>query len=419
MNYDVKEEESKCDVLSNKQFKESCSNIYFVSIKTVKKEETLFKKKFVNEWFDDPYRKTYNNIVFDPSYINNIESDDYNLFSGFNVNDIKEYEEVDIEPIFKLINQLTDDNSDYFIKWLAHLFQKPAELTGTTPILISNQGAGKDTFIQFLTKMLSDKYIHTDANAEHILGNFNKSLQGKFVVSLNEACGNDTFKLNAKLKDIITAKYLNIEAKGKDVLRIRNYCRFILNTNEDVPINLNEKKERRFFIYKCNSALGENFFNNFYNNIMNNKNYHKCFYNYLMNVDLSNVSWINDRPINETYNEIKQLTASNDIQFLNYLCFEKFVDENNDELENGDLKERTLKFYKRYCSFCDKFKYNPIKYVKFRNIIMNKYNEFSTVTYPKNVSTIKFNVENCRKWLLDNKYYSFDTTEEENNNINE
>jgi len=79
------------------------------------------EKTFINMWLRDRTKKTFDNMDFLP---NQICEKTYNLWKGFEIENVPSSTGVDISIFHTLVNTLTDNNSDYFIKWLAKHFFK-------------------------------------------------------------------------------------------------------------------------------------------------------------------------------------------------------------------------------------------------------------------------------------------------------
>ena len=92
-------------------------------------------------------------------------------------------------------------------------------------------------------------------------------------------------------------------------------------TNNDNPIKV-QHDDRRFTGFECISAYANNkeYFTNLYNEI-NSGIYDKAFYDYFLDIDLSEFDFINKRPITNFYNKMKELNYPTLARF-----FENIID---------------------------------------------------------------------------------------------
>ena len=90
-------------------------------------------------------------------------------------------------------------------------------------------------------------------NGSRIAKNFNKIDMNCFLRGYNEvfSAGNARENLHRKesLKDLITAQYQSIEIKGVDTFQSHNFMNFILFSNSEHPIFLDDE-DRRFNVIR-------------------------------------------------------------------------------------------------------------------------------------------------------------------------
>ena len=65
---------------------------------------------------------------------------------------------------------------------------------------------------------------------DKVFGRF-ANTQGKLLIVLNEASGQETHAIDSVLKDGITATRIQLERKGVDCLEIIDYSNYIFTTN--------------------------------------------------------------------------------------------------------------------------------------------------------------------------------------------
>lgn len=229
-----------------------------------RKEKTIDPFKL---WCKDINKSSIKKIIWnpDPKY-NNI--DYYNTFNSFDINrekvcdmypklDYKNDEEIAplLEHIKHIICKDDDEKYDYFIKWLAHILQKPHIQTGVVIALQSVQGAGKGILFNDFLKPIIGYAASQLTKMGELTGQFNEILHKKVLININEAVwgGNKTDK--GILKSIITEPKIRIEKKYRNPEEYDNYVNFLIDSNEDYIIPADDK-ERRYNLYKCNNKYG-------------------------------------------------------------------------------------------------------------------------------------------------------------------
>ena len=196
----------------------------------------------------------------------------------------------------------------YIINFLANLLQHPHKKANTALIIKSVQGAGKDTiFNWFGNKIIGRDYYFNDDSSDLLFGRFNSSMENKILCVLNEASGKDTYTINEKIKNSITKEINIIEKKGVSPYENTNNIGYVFLTNNDNPIKV-PHDDRRFTGIECNSLYANNkeYFTNLYKEI-NSGEYDKAFYDYFLNIDLSEFDFINERPITNFYKNMKEI----------------------------------------------------------------------------------------------------------------
>lgn len=142
------------------------------------------------------------------------------------------------------------DSAAYFERWLGHMLLYPAEKS-IMPVLISNDGAGKGSFVQYCTAILGRSRVLETANpAENVWGPFNDLMADAFLVVMEEIDKSQTLAGNDKLKNLVKDPTIQINIKCGIKYNMRSCHRFMLCTNTPDPTPTN-KHDRRNFMNKC------------------------------------------------------------------------------------------------------------------------------------------------------------------------
>jgi hypothetical protein len=209
-------------------------------------------------WHAHPRRRQYPGVEFFPNPDGATGTPGYlNFWRGF-----------DVEPspagsygIFRdhlLTNVCAGDQRlfDYVFGWIAHIVQKPRERLGTAIVLRGKRGTGKSKVGEVIGSLFSSHYFQVD-EARYITGQFNAHMASCLLLQADEAVWAGDKSAEGKLKGLITAETQMIESKGVDPIRMRNYLRVIMTSNEGwvVPAGMDE---RRFCVLDVDSRCAQN-----------------------------------------------------------------------------------------------------------------------------------------------------------------
>lgn len=281
------------------------------------------KVKFISNWLDDPQIRTYEKIDFIPPPLH-CPKDTFNMWGGFAIERLNVESSGYIEPFLKHISVLTNHNeqgSKYFINWLADMFQRPGKLNGIAFAVKSEQGAGKNIFLEGVAQIMgNDLYFETAKPLEELWSRFALGRKNRLLINIDETKGKDTYPMADVIKNMITSKHFNYEDKGKRPITLTNINRVIFTTNNASAIKV-EQKDRRFVVFESSDELlGNKAYFDGLGAYFEDPSNQKAIFDYLMSIDVSKVDWIGDRPITQLYKDIQSLNVSNDIKYLKHMC---------------------------------------------------------------------------------------------------
>jgi len=262
---------------------------------------------FVAKWIKDPTIRTYERLVYAPK--KEVPDTEFNIFTGFPLDaEVGDFNEVN--EVLSLISNHDVEVMNYIENYVAHIIQKPYEKTRVAIIVQGEQGAGKDTFWDFIGSLLgSSYYFSTDSPENNIFSRFNHGTEKVLLVKIEE--GNYiTNKANAeKFKAKIVSPIETFERKGQDTLTLPDMRNFVMTTNQDVPIPI-EETDRRFMLIKASSEkLGDSVFWNRIHTALSKPELKSAYYHSLLHRDISNFNPSRDRIKTAYYQETKSVFA--------------------------------------------------------------------------------------------------------------
>jgi hypothetical protein len=206
------------------------------------------KNLFITKWKTDPNIKTYERLEFLPG--KETPPEVLNIWRGFSC----EQEEGDVSTIRDVLGLVCGRNpehTEYVENWVAHLFQRPWEKPRVCLVIHSEEeGVGKDTYFDFIGRMLGNQFFNTSAPEHTLFGRFNGGFKEVLLAKIEE--GNfETNRANQEnLKSIITSTMTCYEEKGKPAITLNSFLRLVMTTNNSVPLVLSDTA-RRFMMVKA------------------------------------------------------------------------------------------------------------------------------------------------------------------------
>jgi hypothetical protein len=206
----------------------------------------------VDVWLKHPSRRLYMGIVFAPM---GAPSQYYNLFKGFSVAPVAGDCSLYLAHLLANICQGNQAYFDYLLNWMAHTIQRPEELPGIAIVFRGQQGTGKGVATEEFGRLLEPHFIAL-TSMEQLVGRFTGHLKDRLLVYANEALWGGNKSAEGALKAMITDPNASVEQKFKDTVRIENFKRIMISSNEDwaVPV---AKDDRRFFVLNVGNARKE------------------------------------------------------------------------------------------------------------------------------------------------------------------
>ncbi len=224
----------------------------------------------------DPNIRSYlprREIIFNPGLSGGLNDKYYNLFEESEymkkdystlppmaLNQVVVELEKRCKVIYELMINLFGEKEylERFINWVSFILKERTKSYTAWLITSKVQGIGKDLlFVRILMPLFGEKQSQL-MNGSKIAKNFNKIDMNCFLRGYNEvfSAGNAKENLHRKesLKDLITAPYQSIEIKGVDTFQTNNFMNFILFSNSEHAIFLDDE-DRRFNVIRNDNAV--------------------------------------------------------------------------------------------------------------------------------------------------------------------
>ena len=227
---------------------------------------------FITNWEKDSDKRVYDTAVFmPPPRGNTLPKNVYNKWTGFPIENEPLNVSVNITRLlyhFAVVANFNYETYKWLLDWAAHIIQRPSRKTEVCPILIGGHGTGKSTIAeQYFKNMIGEEKTFITSEPSKFTGQF-ADLEGKLVISLNEANGANLREVSGVIKDRITCSTFPREKKHMNIEDPKPCFVNMVYTTNQVYFSI-EKGERRFMPmeiatdYKQNPAYFEPLYKDF------------------------------------------------------------------------------------------------------------------------------------------------------------
>lgn len=214
-------------------------------------------------WRKNPDRFDHDGVIFKPTRIgeryqrtitiNN--SRFFNLFNGWHIKPAEGSCELIEWHIRHALCSNNDVEVDYFMDWLAHIFQFPEEKPNVALVLRGGKGIGKSIIMSRLAYAFGSMGT-VIANSRQLTGEFNAHLRHRLLAVVEESFWAGSHQEEGVLKHLISDELTTYERKGVDPEAGRSFIRIVLVTNNEWAAPASSD-ERRFFVPTASQAARE------------------------------------------------------------------------------------------------------------------------------------------------------------------
>ncbi len=153
----------------------------------------------------------------------------------------------DVTITLKFLTRIFQDKTEIVLDYLKILYENPTQNLPVICLVSKIQETGKSTFMKWLCAIFGRNAIIL--GNEEFSTNFNSLYASKLIVCIDESFIDKTI-IKEKIKRLTTADSINMEAKGRDTIRMDFFGKLILSSNtEDNFIKMDED-DNRFFVVK-------------------------------------------------------------------------------------------------------------------------------------------------------------------------
>ncbi len=200
-------------------------------------------------WLASPRRRKYPGIVLDPE---GRDRGKLNLWRGWAV----EPKPGDWSLMRELIEQVLCSgdraSSDYVLRWMAFMLQRPGTSPEAAITFRGREGTGKGTLGRALMQIAGAHGLTVSSPAQ-FAGRFNAHLRTVAFLFADEAFWPGHKEAEGVLKQLVTEPVIAFEGKGADIVPGRNLIHLMMASNNEwvIPAGLDA---RRFAVFDVSDA---------------------------------------------------------------------------------------------------------------------------------------------------------------------
>lgn len=197
--------------------------------------------------------------------------------------------EVGADLFLDHVAYLLDEDQDainHVLDFIAHLVQRPEQRVNHALLITSEaKGIGKSTLGTIIRRLVGERNSRV-AQAKDLKSQFDGWLVGKLVIQVDEIYEYGNWDLANKLKSLITEPTTSVNIKYGPQLEVENFARFVMFSNHEAPIDL-EDGDRRYFVVNSKAQPRDPAYYHRLNDLIDSKDGMEAIYKLMIERDIS------------------------------------------------------------------------------------------------------------------------------------
>jgi len=162
----------------------------------------------------------------------------------------------DVTITLRFLSRMFQDKTEMVLDYLKILYENPTQNLPVICLVSKIQETGKSSFMKWLYAIFGRNAIIL--GNEEFSTNFNSLYASKLIVCIDESFIDKTL-IKEKIKRLTTADSINMEAKGRDTIRMDFFGKLILSSNTEDNFIKMEEDDNRFFVVKVPELTPKDF----------------------------------------------------------------------------------------------------------------------------------------------------------------
>jgi hypothetical protein len=245
------------------------------------------------KWLTDKTKRSYASVTcvpFNPLQDDTTPEDVFNeaIPMAFEYIPKEDRDKTALNDLKYILEHLTNstDEQNYLVRWVADMLQNPATNPQVIVVIKGHyEGAGKDTLMKTVLRMLGSAYVSSVDDMDMVFGSYNPALDKKLMLQFNEAQSSQGVKHNDKIKNLVTQDTNTIKQKYEKDKTQPNYVRCIVNSTHGNPLIAG----RRTLICqtRVDIVISKAWWTSYYTTKINNDHFINSLASDLLDIDLS------------------------------------------------------------------------------------------------------------------------------------
>lgn len=287
---------------------------------------------------------------------------------------------------------------EYLLSWLNQMFKKTNLLTKRTLVFHSSgQQAGKGIFWDWIREsIVGSRYAEKRQGLSWLSSDFNAEIENTVLNVMEEASnltGENYHEAFDRFKSYSVDNMITIHEKHQTPRQAYNYNNFVILTNNEHPIKI-EEKDARFAVFQASDCMiGNKDYFTYLADECRDEQTSNEFYTYIYNYE-ARVSVL-DQPKSDLYKQMQSLSLCSSKRFMKEIVQMEVCSEdptytsiysNCEQLDNTSLRIRKTHLYASYVNWAkaagekpqqSKYFYGAISEVK--NVEIKRLNGYEYV----------------------------------------
>lgn len=224
-----------------------------------------------------------------------------------------------------------------FLRWLAHIFQRPGELPHTCYLMIATEtGIGRGTLASILTRCLRG-YVAANMSVDALFGGFNGRISQKLLATVDEVREGNSSNRYTKaeaLKSKITEEARALNPKYGSQSVEKNCCRWLMFSNHMDALPFDNNDRRIIVIENPSLRAGPEWYG-YLHGLMNNAAFIGSVQHFMTTLELAGYNPHEPAPLNDAKRKALGAIASDATQ----ACLDFMKQWQGDLATVSDLRE--------------------------------------------------------------------------------
>ena len=265
-------------------------------------------KAVIDEWWFSPDTTVYARVTFTP---NPVSDETLNLWIAPTIKPKKGNWDIIRDYLRYVICDGDEVLFEYIGNFLVHALKHPEEKPGIIIVLMGDEGVGKGFFLRLIARIWGSTTIEV-SDMSKVVGTFNKDIENKYWILLDEALFKGDKKSQDRLKSLITEPTVQVEQKYEPSRTVESVHRFVATTNHDQFAQIRVEDRRCVFVRVSNKHKQDTKYFAKLDKAFNDGETVEAFAYHLMECDISAFNPRARPPTTETVQQkIRSLTGFN------------------------------------------------------------------------------------------------------------